>query len=199
MNNNKLELLEQVQKDIVERQACAGLAKQAKNLVMGAGDVDAQVMLVGEAPGRKEDELGLPFVGVAGKILDELLATINLIREQVYITNIVKYRPPNNRDPLPGEKAVFWPYLVRQIEIVNPQVIVTLGRHSLSYFLPETLIGQVHGQGSRVQVGNWTGVVFSSYHPAATIYNRSLRGVVENDFQELLKILIKNKVKGDKK
>lgn len=199
MNKDKAELLRQIKEDIIERQVCADLAKQAQNLVLGAGSLDAQVMLVGEAPGRREDELGLPFVGSAGKILDGLLATIKLKREQVYITNIVKYRPPNNRDPLPAEKTAFWPYLLRQIEIINPQVVVTLGRHSLGYFFPEALINQVHGQGQPYKTLSWSGVVFPSYHPAATIYNRSLRGVVENDFQELLKILIKNKVKGDKK
>ena len=195
MNNDKAELLRQVQEDIIEHQVCIGLAKQAKNLVMGDGDLNAQVVLVGEAPGRKEDESGLPFVGTAGKILNELLATINLTREQVYITNIVKYRPPNNRDPLPSEKAAFWPYLLRQIEIINPQVVVALGRHSLSYFFPEALINQVHGEGQLFETTTWSGIVFPSYHPAATIYNRSLKGTVEQDFQKLLKILINNKLK----
>lgn len=197
MNNDKAERLRQVQEDIIEHQICLELSKQAKNLVMGDGDLNTQIMFVGEAPGRKEDELGLPFVGSAGKILEELLATINLTREQVYITNIVKYRPPNNRDPLPAEKRAFWPYLLRQIEIINPQVVVTLGRHSLSYFFPEAAINQVHGQSQLFKMATWSGIIFPSYHPAATIYNRSLKVVVESDFQKLLKILIKNNFKGD--
>jgi uracil-DNA glycosylase family 4 len=133
---NKSELLDQIRADIVKNNVCPDLAKTAKNLVMGDGNPDADIVFIGEAPGKNEDEQGLPFVGASGKFLSEMLESIGLQRKDIYITNIVKYRPPNNRDPLPEEKKEFLPYLQRQLEVIAPKVVVTLGRHSTNCFLP---------------------------------------------------------------
>ncbi|MDR0956109.1 MAG: uracil-DNA glycosylase [Candidatus Nomurabacteria bacterium] len=180
---------------------CPDLKKQAKNLVMGDGDADAAVVLIGEAPGKNEDERGLPFVGAAGKFLDEMLAAAGLDRKKVYITNIVKYRPPNNRDPLPEEKSAFWPVLVRQLEIIAPKIIVTLGRHSMEYFLPNARISQVHGQPRRVRQTldgrEYSWVVMPLYHPAAALYNGSLRQTLLDDFQRLPAIIRRAKTADD--
>jgi uracil-DNA glycosylase family 4 len=137
MTNKKQVLLEQIKADILKNNICPDLANEATNLVMGDGNIDADIVLIGEAPGKNEDEQGLPFVGAAGKFLDEMLESAGIKRSDVYITNIVKYRPPNNRDPEPDEKAAFWPYLVRQLDVIQPKIVVTLGRHSMEYFLPD--------------------------------------------------------------
>jgi uracil-DNA glycosylase family 4 len=113
---------------------------------MGSGNIDADIVFIGEAPGKKEDEIGEPFIGAAGKFLNEMLATAGMTRSDVYITNIVKYRPPENRDPSPAEKKAFWPYLMRQLHAIRPQIVVTLGRHSMEYFLPDIKISEIHGQ-----------------------------------------------------
>jgi uracil-DNA glycosylase family 4 len=149
---SKQSQLDDIKASIVVDKVCPELAKTATNLVFGDGNPDADIVFIGEAPGKNEDLQGLPFVGAAGKFLDEMLAGINLKRAQVYITNIVKYRPPDNRDPLPEEKAAFLPYLERQIETINPLAIVTLGRHSMTCFLPDLQISQVHGQPKRIKV-----------------------------------------------
>lgn len=143
--------LEQIAADIKEKNVCPDLAASSTNLVMGDGDENADIVFIGEAPGKNEDEQGLPFVGAAGKFLNEMLAGIGMNRSDVYITNIVKYRPPNNRDPLPEEKKAFWPYLVQQLEIIQPKIVVTLGRHSMEYFLPDMKISQIHGQPKRIK------------------------------------------------
>ena len=122
----KQSLLDQIKADILAQNICPDLAKTATNLVMGDGNVNADIAFIGEAPGKNEDEQGLPFVGAAGKFLNEMLASINLDRQDIYITNIVKYRPPNNRDPLPDEKKAFWPFLVRQLDVIAPKIVVTL-------------------------------------------------------------------------
>lgn len=181
--NNKQQLLEQIRADIITKNVCPDLAKQAKNLVMGDGNIDADVVFIGEAPGKNEDEQGLPFVGAAGKFLNEMLASIGLERADVYITNIVKYRPPNNRDPLPEEKKAFWPYLVRQLEVIEPKIVITLGRHSMEYFLPGMQITTIHGQPKRVPFGLTKLVVIPLYHPAAALYNGGLRQTLLDDFQ----------------
>src|SRR5689334_13472241 len=128
---SKAEELEGVKKQILSKKICADLAKTATQLVFGDGNAEAEVVFIGEAPGKNEDLQGLPFVGAAGKFLNEMLASIGLKREDVYITNIVKYRPPNNRDPLPDEKAAFLPYLRAQLSIIKPKLVVLLGRHSM--------------------------------------------------------------------
>ena len=122
MSASQRQQLDQIAADIQQKNICPDLAKTATQLVMGDGNVDADIVFIGEAPGKNEDEQGLPFVGAAGKFLNEMLAAAQMTRSDVYITNIVKYRPPNNRDPLPEEKAAFWPYLVKQLQIIQIQV-----------------------------------------------------------------------------
>lgn len=145
--------LDQIKADIIKQNICPDLAKQATQLVFGSGNPDTQIVFIGEAPGKNEDLQGLPFVGAAGKFLDEMLGSINLRRADVYITNIVKYRPPGNRDPLPEEKESFLPFLERQLEVIKPKLVVTLGRHSMNCFLPQLSISQVHGMPKRFR---WT-------------------------------------------
>jgi len=189
MKNKKQVILEQIKADIINNNICPDLAREATNLVMGDGNVNADIVLIGEAPGKKEDLQGLPFIGAAGKFLDIMLASANIKRSDVYITNIVKYRPPNNRDPKPTEKEAFWPYLVRQLDVIKPRVVVTLGRHSMEYFLPGKKIGEVHGQPEYIQLGNNKLMIVPLYHPAAALYNGSLRATLINDFNSILKII----------
>lgn len=185
----KQQLLEMVATDILTRDVCPELRAQATQLVMGSGNPDASIVFIGEAPGKNEDEQGVPFVGAAGKFLDEMLAAAGMRREDVYITNIVKYRPPNNRDPLPDEKKAFWPYLLKQLQIIEPKVVVTLGRHSMEYFLPGMFISQIHGQPKRIQFGDHKLVVVPLYHPAAALYNGSLRQTLIDDFCRMPEII----------
>ncbi len=187
--NKKQKFLEQIKADIIENNICPDLAQEAKNLVMGDGNSDADIVLIGEAPGKNEDQIGLPFVGAAGKFLDEMLASAGMNRGDVYITNIVKYRPPNNRDPSPEEKQAFWPYLVRQLNVINPSIIVTLGRHSMEFFLPDKKISMVHGQPKRIKFGDKKIVIVPLYHPAAALYNGSMRAILIEDFIKLPKII----------
>lgn len=187
--NKKQTLLEQIKADIIKNNICPHLAQEAKNLVMGDGNINAEIVLIGEAPGKNEDEQGLPFVGAAGKFLDEMLKSANMVRSDVFITNIVKYRPPNNRDPIPEEKEAFWPYLVRQLDVIEPQIVVTLGRHSMEYFLPGKKISEVHGQPKRITFGEKKLVIVPLYHPAAALYNGSMRATLVEDFIKLPKII----------
>ena len=189
MANNKQVLLEQIKADIIKNNICPNLAQAATNLVMGDGNNNADIVLIGEAPGKNEDLSGLPFVGAAGKFLNEMLASAGMVRNDVYITNIVKYRPPNNRDPLPEEKEAFWPYLVRQLDVIRPQVVVTLGRHSMEYFIPDRKISEIHGQPKRIKFGDTKIVVVPLYHPAAALYNGSMRATLIEDFNKLPKII----------
>jgi len=184
---NKEQQIDALRTDILAKDICPDLAAQAKNLVMGDGNLDAEIIFIGEAPGKNEDEQGLPFIGAAGKVLNELLTQAGIERADVYITNIVKYRPPNNRDPLPDEKAAFWPYLLRQLQIIQPKVVVTLGRHSMEYFLPGAKIGDVHGEVRHVQFDDHQYTVVPLYHPAAAIYNRKLRQTLIDDIKIVLK------------
>ncbi len=174
--------LDKVRQAIMDNQVCPELAEAATNLVMGDGNIDADIVFIGEAPGKNEDEQGLPFVGAAGKFLNEMLAQAGMARSDVFITNIVKYRPPNNRDPLPEEKKAFWPYLLKQLQIIEPKVVITLGRHSMEYFLPDMKISQVHGQAKRIQFGDHKLVIVPLYHPAAALYNGSMRQTLIDDF-----------------
>jgi DNA polymerase len=185
--------LNQIKADILEKNICPELASTAKNLVMGDGNLDAEIVFIGEAPGKNEDEQGLPFVGAAGKFLNEMLGAAGLVRSDVYITNIVKYRPPNNRDPLPDEKRDFWPYLVRQLDVIAPKVVVTLGRHSMEYFLPDAKISQVHGEAKRITFGDKKLVIVPLYHPAAALYNGSMRQTLIDDFLRVPKVIEKLK------
>ena len=179
---SKQSQLEQMTADILKKNVCPDLAEQATQLVMGDGNLDAEIVFIGEAPGKNEDLQGLPFVGAAGKFLNEMLAAAGMERKDVYITNIVKYRPPNNRDPSPEEKAAFWPYLLKQLQIIDPKVVITLGRHSMEYFLPDMKIGQIHGRPKRIQFGDHHIVIMPLFHPAAALYNGSLRQTLIDDF-----------------
>lgn len=161
------------------------LAKGRTHAVPGEGNPNADIVFIGEGPGFYEDQQARPFVGPAGKFLDELLASIGLKREDVYIGNVIKCRPSNNRDPLPGEIAACKPWLDRQIEIIKPKVIVTLGRFSMNRYFPGQSIGRIHGQPKTV--GDVT--VVPMYHPAAALHQASLRRTIEQDFQKLPAIL----------
>jgi len=182
---NKAEQLNRLKQEILDNQVCSQLASQATQLVMGDGNPDADVIFIGEAPGAEEDKQGLPFVGRAGQFLNDMLQSINLSRIDVYITNIVKYRPPNNRDPQDNEKAEFLPYLFKQIAIIKPKLIVTLGRHSMEAFLPGFRISQIHGQPKRKN----DLVYLPLYHPAAALYNGGMRDTLIEDFKKIPKIL----------
>lgn len=181
----KTTLLDQIKADIVQKDVCPDLAQTATNLVMGDGNPDSDIVFIGEAPGKNEDLQGLPFVGAAGKFLNEMLASINMDRQDIYITNIVKYRPPNNRDPLPEEKKAFWPYLVKQLAVIEPKIVVTLGRHSMEYFLPGERITNVHGKPKRISFGDQKIVILPLYHPAAALYNGGLRATLVEDFSTI--------------
>lgn len=178
----KLDELQRLAKEIIENNVTPELKAGAIQLVMGDGNSDADIVFIGEAPGQKEDEQGIPFVGAAGKFLNEMLAAANLKREDVYITNIVKYRPPNNRDPEPEEKREFWPYLMRQLEIIKPKVVITLGRHSGAAFIPDLVISRDHGHARTVKYHVYEFLVIPLYHPAAALYNGSMRQVLIDDF-----------------
>lgn len=175
--------------EIIAAGVCSYLAAQASQLVMGDGRADADIVFIGEAPGKKEDEQGKPFVGASGKFLNEMLAAVGMERGDVYVTNIVKYRPPNNRDPLPNEKAAFWPYLLRQLEIIQPKVVITLGRHSMEYFLPGMKIGDVHGQPQAVMLNGKSIIIMPLFHPAAALYNGSLRQTLIDDFRKVPEVV----------
>lgn len=192
-DEDKQALLDRVKKEILDKNICPELAAQAKNLVMGDGNIHADIVFIGEAPGKNEDEQGLPFVGAAGKFLNEMLAQAGMQRSDVYITNIVKYRPPNNRDPEPDEKKAFWPYLLKQLQIIKPKVVITLGRHSMEYFLPGMRISAIHGQAKRIAFGDEKLVIIPLFHPAAALYNGSLRQTLIDDFLMVPEIIKKLK------
>jgi DNA polymerase len=173
--------LEQVAKEIAVCTKCE-LHYSRKNAVPGEGLTKAEIVFIGEGPGFHENEQGRPFVGAAGKFLDELLATIGMKREQVFITNVVKCRPPGNRDPHPEEvETCTKNYLDRQLQAINPKVIVTLGRYSMALFLPYAKISDVHGQAMRIK-GR---LIVPMYHPAAALHQASLKPVLERDFSKL--------------
>jgi len=155
--------------------------------VPGEGSATAKIMLIGEGPGREEDKQGRPFCGAAGRLLDELLASIDLKRDEVYIANVVKHRPPNNRDPKPEEVEACWPYLEAQIEAIDPKIIVTLGRHSLGRLMPGLgTISSLHGRAFRRD-----GRCFMAlYHPAVALYAGSMKKILMGDFKKL-SILLK--------
>lgn len=170
--------------DIADCPSC-NLARTRSRTVPGSGPITAELMLIGEGPGQREDELGLPFVGRSGQFLDQLLAGIDLTREDVYVTNIVKCRPPSNRDPEPEEIAACGSYLEQQIEMVNPRVIATLGRFSMAGWFPGDRISRIHGQVKEID-GRY---VIPMYHPAAALRNGSLREVIHQDFAKIPALL----------
>ncbi len=189
---SKEQLLEKIKAEILAQNICPDLAKQATQLVFGEGSPSAEVIFIGEAPGKNEDLQGKPFVGAAGKFLNEMLAMIGLDRQDVYITNIVKYRPPNNRDPYPEEKEAFFPFLQAQLEVIQPLIVATLGRHSMNCFLPDLQISKVHGQPKRIKVlkrgsdkETYPLVILPLFHPAAALYNGDMRQTLIDDFAHI--------------
>lgn len=190
---NKTARLEAIKRNIIDERVCPELAKNATQLVFGDGDPDSRIVFIGEAPGRQEDQTGLPFVGAAGKFLEEMLSQIGLRRNQVYITNIVKYRPPNNRDPLPEEKKAFLPYLQQQLEVIQPRLVVALGRHAASCFLPNVHISVEHGKPKRLTLAfsgkHFSVVLLPLFHPAAALYNGSMRQTLIDDFTQIPDII----------
>lgn len=183
--------LEEVARKVENCKKCS-LYRGRTNAVPGEGAENANVMFIGEGPGREEDSQGRPFVGAAGKILTELIESIGLKREDVFIGNVVKCRPPNNRDPFLEEIKSCWPYLESQIKIIKPKLIVTLGRHSMGRFLPGLKISEVHGKPKRAN-GIWQKrqVYLPLYHPAAALYDQRKKKVLFEDFKKIPLILKK--------
>ena len=200
MDNDRSQALKQIKDEVWNLKQSPLYQERVNNQtlpVIGEGSHNAQLMFVGEAPGRNEAKTGRPFCGSAGKILDDLLTSIGVKREAVYITNIVKDRPPSNRDPLPEEIAIYGPFLDRQIDIIKPLIIVTLGRFSMSYIMNKSgledsikPISQLHGQILEGSSLNNPIKVAVMYHPAAAIYNPKIKEVLQKDFQ-ILSSLIK--------
>lgn len=187
MQNNQDQLARLAQ-EIEDSNVCPDLKANAR-LVFGFGNPEAEVVFIGEAPGKQEDIQGKPFVGAAGKFLDVMLQSVQMDRSDVYITNIVKYRPPENRDPLKSEKIAFIPYLEQELRIIKPKLVITLGRHSMEYFIPDETIGEIHGQPRRVQFGEESLVVMPLYHPSAAAYNPKLRPTLLEDFQKVPQVI----------
>lgn len=183
--------LEKIYKDVANCSGCQ-LCSGRTNVVPGTGHPKAKIMFIGEGPGRDEDLQGKPFVGAAGKLLTELISGIGLSRSDVYIANVVKCRPPNNRDPFPEEVDACWPYLMRQIKTIKPDLIVMLGRHSMGRFLPDLKISEVHGQ-PKVYKGVWQKkqVYLPLYHPAVALYDPRKKEVLAEDFKKIPLILKK--------
>ena len=161
------------------------IARYRTNAVPGEGAEDADIMFIGEAPGWHEDQQGKPFVGPAGKFLDDLLGLIGLKRQQVYITNVIKTRPLENRDPLPQEIVNCRPWLDRQIEIIRPKMIVTLGRYSMALFFPGKSISKIHGTAEK----RGDILYYAMYHPAAALHQQSLRETIKADMQKIPQLL----------
>ncbi len=177
--------LSEIAADIEREDPAPPLRAGARQLVFGAGNPDAEIVFVGEAPGANEDKQGVPFVGAAGRFLGEMLSGIGMKREDVYITNIVKYRPPENRDPTLAEIEAFVPYLERQIEVIDPKLVAFLGRHSMNVFFPDLKISTAHGQIIRQDER----VFLPLFHPAAALYNPGMRTVLVEDFAKIPAIL----------
>jgi uracil-DNA glycosylase family 4 len=182
---DKVAALEAVAQELASGKICPHLFSTAKHPVPGEGDPNASLMFIGEAPGAREDELGKPFVGPAGRFLDHMLSLIELTREQVFVTSVIKFRPPENRDPTPQEIADSLPILLRQIDIIKPKLIILLGRYAMNVFLPGLKISQVHGE--LVETGGQA--YLALYHPAAALHNGSLRQTLIEDFQKIPTIL----------
>jgi DNA polymerase len=199
---SKTSELKKVESKILSKLRCP-LKDAAKNLVFGKGNPDAKIMFIGEAPGAKEDELGMPFVGAAGKELDKLLRSIGLTLEEAYIANILKYRPPKNRNPTTEEIYRHTPYLIEQIKIIRPEIICTLGNYSTKFVLAQfdipkmkniSGITQLHGRVNPITIDGMKFKVIPLYHPAAMLYNPKLRPILAQDFLEMGKILGLKKV-----
>ena len=176
-------------REIENCQDC-GLAKYRTMVVPGEGAENAELFFIGEAPGWYEDQQGRPFVGPAGQFLEQLLASINLQRDQVYIGNVIKCRPPQNRDPLSAEIEACAKWLDRQIELIHPKMIITLGRYSLARYFPHDSIGKIHGKEKRIRDSIIGDVIcYPMYHPAAALHQGSLRRLIEADMLKIPEIL----------
>jgi uracil-DNA glycosylase family 4 len=195
--DNRTELLRAIKDEVLSLKDSPLYKERVKNKVfpvIGEGDHHATIMFVGEAPGRNEAEKGKPFCGAAGKVLDELLNSVGIERSKVYITNIVKDRPPMNRDPLPEEISMYAPFLDRQIEIIKPKVIATLGRFSMEYIMNKfglehnlKSISKIHGQEFKAKSSYGQIIIIPLYHPAVAIYNRDSKNILIKDFKVLSK------------
>jgi len=195
---SKIEELQNIHEKWSEKCECE-LKKTATQPVPGNGSADADIVFIGEAPGRAEDEQGKPFVGKAGQFLSEMLSFINLKREEIYITNIVKYRPPNNRDPLPEEKNACWKWLLEELKIISPKVIIFLGRHAMNNFFPDLQISKAHGKLLIKSFANIaTKYFFPLYHPAAALYDGSMRETLIKDFKKIPRVLEEIKKRQEK-
>jgi DNA polymerase len=195
---SKFEELHKLESEM-EKDNSLPLKKGATKLVFGTGNTNAEILCIGEGPGFNEDKQGIPFVGQAGKLLDKLFPLAGLERKEVFITNIVHHRPPENRDPLPEEIAAYGKYLDKIIKIISPKVIITLGRYSMAKFLPNVFISSVHGKRYDVY---WQGrdiIVIPMYHPAASLRNGSVLESEKNDFLQLKEKLAKIKEEENKK
>lgn len=178
-------LLLQKLKEKEEADPTLPLKDSAHTLVFGEGNPDADILFLGEAPGKNEDLTGRPFCGQAGKVLDKLLESIKLNREDVFITSVLHYRPPDNRDPFPQEIESFSPYIDKEIEIIDPKVIITLGRFSLNKFLPDVKISQVHGKPQEIQWHGKKVIILPLYHPAAALRRGSIMEILKEDFAKV--------------
>lgn len=185
----KSEKLQSIHQKWLKNCAC-DLRKTATQGVPGYGSAEAKIVFIGEAPGKTEDREGRPFLGAAGKFLNEMLESIKLSREDIYITNVVKYRPPDNRDPLKDEVESCRDWLKEELEVIKPKLIIFLGRHALYYFFPDEKIGEVHGEllKKETPIGKF---FFPLYHPAAALYNGGMREVLKADFKKIPKVLEK--------
>ncbi|MEA3399532.1 MAG: uracil-DNA glycosylase [Patescibacteria group bacterium] len=183
---SKKERLSKLNKYWKENCTCR-LKETATQAVFGDGNPESEIVFIGEAPGKNEDLQGKPFIGAAGKFLDKMLNNINKKREDVYITNIIKYRPPNNRDPEIEEKEACKEWLENELEIINPKLIVFLGRHSMNNFFPGEKISEIHG---KLLIRNKKHYM-PLYHPAAALYNGSMRETLDIDFKKIRKALEK--------
>jgi len=186
--HDEMSTLSELYEEIALCQLCE-IAKYRTKVVPGEGAENADIMFIGEAPGWHEDQQGRPFVGPAGQYLDNLLASIGLKREQVYIANVIKCRPSGNRDPLPAEIFNCRKWLERQIEIIHPKMIVTLGRYSMAMFFPGKSISKIHGTAQRRD----TVIYYAMYHPAAALHQQSLRQAIEADMLKIPVLLAEAK------
>ncbi|MCJ7792835.1 MAG: uracil-DNA glycosylase [Candidatus Marinimicrobia bacterium] len=184
----KAEKLDEIAKRVTKCTRC-DLYKRATKAVPGDGNPEAEVIFLGEGPGYHEDLQGLPFVGAAGQLLDQLLQSIKLKRNDIFIGNVIKHRPPDNRDPLPEEIEACRPFLDEQIQIIAPKMIITLGRFSLNKFLPNEKISQIHGQARYVDFLGRQYMVLPMYHPAAALRSGRIMEEIKEDFQKVSLLL----------
>lgn len=187
--DNKGKQLEKLKKDLESKAGELPLIRKSADVIFGEGNPNAEVMFIGEAGGYWEAKLRRPFVGNAGKLLDQLIKSVGLKRSEVYISNVVKARPPSNRDPLAEEIEAFKPYLDQEIKIIDPKIIVTLGRFSMNKFLPGEFISKIHGQARFVDFAGRRRIVIPMYHPAAALRNARIMEEIKEDFKKIKQLL----------